>query len=269
MIQKIRMALIGLLLMAIVHPLCARQKFGVIKGILDVSHNALTPLSGATEKVRHQPFQLETWKNAHTGLEVYRGDNLLVKKHTRVEMIVQNTAESGRLIFLSESPAGLKDDAVYKIGDAASRTGGPELSIIYGTLVVDWVDGRFGVIACGFRTLFVEAKAVYVVEKNGDDGLLFLQKGRIVFPDYPEIKISSQQTVRLRRGYPPQIVTIGAVESGRLNCFADNTMNPFPSPKSGASILSKPAFYISAAALVTWIAYTIASSNIKGANNID
>lgn len=76
-----------------------QQKLGVINGILDVSRNPVTPLSSATEKVRHQPFQLRVWQNAYTGLQVFRVDNLLVKKHSRVDSL--------------------------------------ELSIIYGTLVVD------------------------------------------------------------------------------------------------------------------------------------
>jgi hypothetical protein len=157
---------------------------------------------------------------------VQTDDRLRVRRYVDVRFRVERPRERGRLVLLPEiltsngatvfAVDSVGTHADYVVSEDASSRGDLTIEVEGGSLIVDWSAGRLAVIAAGVRTLVTGTRVAWAVDATGDSGFLFLEEGRLTFPDFPELDVRPGQVVTLRRDLPPAVSTPEPTAAARL-----------------------------------------------------
>lgn len=226
----------------------AQQPAGKISEIKDVSETPPVKLTGVTPKVKIRRSNISDWVNAQKGLRVFQGDFLQVSRLTRVKLKIKYNGQKGTFILLPDTPDAPKKNAIFRIGEKIDRIKGMKLFLLKGTMIADWAHGKLSVIANGIRSIFLGTKVLYVVDEGKNSSYMFVQKGTIRFPDYPEVIARAQEVYQLRENTPPKKIIINSPRLKKLNEFSNFNSHTI---WSSGKIWTKPYFYIPAAAVIT------------------
>jgi hypothetical protein len=201
-------------------PLWAQREAGRIAQIVENAGQNSWPALKPSPKVQVLREAEAEWVNAVKDSSLYLQDRLRVARYVDVQFNVRRPTQRGKLIFLAELvqsdlrpvkfiPAGSElREALYQIRPDSQVPSDFEVGIERGTLIVDLVHGRLAVHAAGIRAIIQGTQATVTAYPGGDAGFLFLQSGAVTFPESPAVRVSPGDVVELRRGFPPQIVTV-------------------------------------------------------------
>lgn len=247
------------LVMARAVTVVAQEAVGQIKAIAKISGDKPLSISGPTPDVRIHRRHSGDWQLAAAKLPLYWRDRLLLRQYMCVAIEIKNKDQRGKIYILPDSLETQKENAVYEIREEPERQGQAAVYIAHGSLILDWAQGKLGVIALNIRSLFIGTEAAFVIDSTTATGYVFLDHGTMQFPDFPGIQVGDREIYRLRPGARPELVSLSAVQLGELRRFVD-----YASRKLWSRFVPwwhKPAFYIPAAVVGTAVAGAIIISN--------
>jgi len=243
-----------------------QQEIGKINKILDVKSNQL--IKNQTEKVRVQ--HEKNWMKAYPEIEVNLGDQILLQQFTRINLQVNDASRKGNMVLTTTALETNKKDAAFHVGDSITQLGGLQMAVLRGTLLVDWTRGTLTTMANRIRTLFRGTKVLYSIDEEGQNSFLYLQEGRITFPDYPQVTVQPRQKVMLTPGLAPAPVGASLMEQRQFDQFIKINSH-FPKAKIW---WKKPGIIIPGLAVAGTLIYLVAkggnkeSDHAKGIINI-
>ncbi|MFZ0391724.1 MAG: hypothetical protein WAN36_14790 [Calditrichia bacterium] len=250
--------LVFLIACMLFHPLYAQEKVGEVNKIKAVDTQSLQE---PTKRVRVQQHESAGWQDGYSGLPVQLGDKILINQYTRVYLELADAERKGKLLLSSAKPDGSEHEAAFNIGEEITPIEGLQFTILKGSLVIDWTRGKLTAVAAGIRCLFEGTQAVFIAEEDGQSAVLYLQEGRISYPDFPGFELTGPQTARLIAGQPPMIAAPEASSPEQLDQFADQQTRLWKKP-----FWQQTGFLILGGAASAGLLYLILSSGNGNGN---
>jgi hypothetical protein len=227
----------------------AQEPVGRIRTIADVSGKKPRKLKKETDRVRIRRKSSGRWLKAAPDTSLLWRDRLLLQKYTRAAIDIRRKDQRGRVYLLPDSLATRRERAVYEIREHPQELGRVDLYIAHGSMIVDWAYGKLSVIALGIQTLFVSTRVAFIVDSTRAEGLVYLDRGGAIFPDFADLQFRPTDVYRLRPGQPPEKVILPALQVTQWQRFVQ--VNSHDLWAGLRPWWQKPAFYLPAAAAVT------------------
>lgn len=241
-------------------PAGAGSQTAKVKKIADISGPKVEKINERTPRVRIQRRTTGRWLDAAPDTTIFWKEILKVGTKTRVKIRVDQNIAKGEIVCLADLPEYDRGEGFFKFNENFDRLGFWEILLAKGSLLADWSRGRLEVVAVNTTTRLTGTQVAFFVESDSA-GFVFLKKGSIVFPDFPEIVTRPPDIVRLRAGQPPAIVNPPVQQVARVQRFVNYNGHEIWSQLT--PLWQKPGFFIPAGAVAGLVAGKIIYDALK------
>lgn len=219
----------ALVLLVVAAPGARTQQDAQVVGRIDriveiLGARDVRQLQQSTSRAQVRPAGATAWVDVAPGRGLLHGERLRVARYLDLRLRVRRSAEQGTLVFLPEVwerggrnvfTAGAQSgqrapEGSYRVRTAPPGAGDLTVEIERGSLVVNWDHGRLAVVAAGTLAVISGTRLAVMVDSTGGGGAVFVDEGEVSFPDFPAARLRPGQWAVLRRGLPPQVLSLTA-----------------------------------------------------------
>lgn len=177
-----------LILALIPNLLVAQEGVARINKIATVTEGVLGDMKDETSLAQLRRSDQENWLNIKRKDELYFNDNLKLEENIRLRIKVKNRIQSGEMVFI---PQDLKEPGLFEVKEI--QEGGAELVAIEirkGSAIFSVMQDRIHTTTQGLQSIVESGsttRALFHVRPDSS-GEIFLQQGKLTFPDDPAAK---------------------------------------------------------------------------------
>lgn len=225
----------------------AQERAATILKIANLSSGEVD-IVDETPLVKIKSETQQVWQNAKKDKHLFLRDFLSLARDTRVKVKIKRTQQDGTIAFVPHPD--LAKDGTYQVKEATDGSGRIAIEIQQGSSIITIVKGELEVITHRLRSVVRSSstsRALYHVRDDGT-GEIYLQMGRLSFPDNPEAdSMKVGQVVQFNNGQITQMFTPGFQPTSKYLGFIEtNNATIWKTP-----LWRKPGFWLGATAAAT------------------
>lgn len=250
--------------------LVAQEVVAKISKIATVSEGVISEMRNETSLARLRRSNQKNWLNVKRNDELFFNDNLELKENIRLRIQVKNQLQEGNFVFIPHPD--LKEPGLFEIKEAQDGVNLVSIEIQQGSAIFSVMQNRINTTTQGLQSIVESGsttRALFHVRPDSS-GEIYLQQGRIIFPDDPTAsRLDPGEAAHFRDG---RITKIFVPAAGLVTEYKDfikiNNSTIWKPP-----LLKRPVFWIGTAAVGIGTALLIAkpweSNHVSGNLNVN